>query len=140
MEQRIDLVTLRVDDVDDAVRRYRSLGWQPTLVVGGEVAFFQTAPGVLLSLFAAEGFDTDVAGRPVGYTLGQVVDSPEQVRAAAEALVASGAVELKAPQQADWGGYHAVVQDRAGVCWELAHNPGWSVADDGTVTIGPVES
>lgn len=38
-----------------------------------------------------------------------------------------------------WGGYHAYVADPTGVCWEVAHNPGWSVAGDGTVRIGGEE-
>jgi hypothetical protein len=30
--------------------------------------------------------------------------------------------------------------DPTGSCWQVARNPGWSVAPDGAVTIGDVES
>src|SRR5665647_3407949 len=46
---------------------------------------------------------------------------------------------LKPAQRAAWGGYHGYFADPAGMPWEVAYNPGWSVADDGTVQMGPVE-
>ena len=42
---------------------------------------------------------------------------------------------LAAPRRATWGGWFAHVRDPLGVVWELAHNPGWSVATDGTVVL-----
>ncbi|MGI9016314.1 MAG: hypothetical protein ACR2HR_04280 [Euzebya sp.] len=54
-------------------------------------------------------------------------------------MLEAGGTVLKEPQRAEFGGYHAYVLDRAGLIWEIAHNTGWSVADDGTVTLEPVE-
>jgi hypothetical protein len=54
-------------------------------------------------------------------------------------MVEAGATEIKEPQRAVWGGFSGIVLDVAGCCWEIAHNSGWSVAEDGTVTIGPVQ-
>jgi uncharacterized protein len=52
----------------------------------------------------------------------------------AELTAAGGSVVLE-PQPAQWGGYHAFVADAVGFVWEIAYNPGWSVAGDGTVSI-----
>ena len=71
------------------------------------------------------------------FTLSHNVESEEAVRAVVDEMVRAGARVLKAPKSAEWGGYHGTVVDPAGACWEIAYNPGWSVADDGTVTIGP---
>jgi catechol 2,3-dioxygenase-like lactoylglutathione lyase family enzyme len=33
------------------------------------------------------------------------------------------------------GGYSGVFVDPEGHPWEVAHNPGWTIADDGSVTL-----
>lgn len=141
MQPRVDFVTLRVEDLKTATRYYvDGLGWQPLLEVPGEVTFFQIGHGQVLSLFAAAGFDEDAGGRlgaPV--TLAHNVGSAEEVRAVVDKMVRAGARVLKTPQHASWGGYHALVEDPSGFGWEIAHNPGWSVAADGTVSLGPKE-
>ena len=49
----------------------------------------------------------------------------------------AGGTVLKAPQDGAFGGiYHAHVQDPNGIIWEIAHNPSWLIANDGTVAIG----
>ena len=142
MEQRIDILTLRVEDLPAATRFYvDGLGWQALMVVPGEVTFLQSGHGQLLSLFDATGFDAD-AGRPLPapYSLAHIVRGEDEVHAVVQQMVAAGGRVILEPERAAWGGYHGFVLDPAGSCWEIAHNPGWSVADDGTVTIGPVES
>lgn len=141
MEQRIDFITLRVEDLEGALSFYRqSLGWQPLWVVPGEVAFFQVAPGQILSLFNAAGFDEDAAGQlGMTMTLAHNVESEEAVRDVVDEMSAGGAEVLKSPTRAEWGGYHATLRDPAGFGWEVAYNPGWSVEEDGSVRLGPVE-
>jgi uncharacterized protein len=142
MEQRITIFTIRVEDLEAATRYYvEGLGWQPFLAVPGEVTFIQVAPGVALSLFDANGFDTD-AGQRLRYpcTLAHNVGSEEEVRDIVRTMVDAGGKIIKEPQPAVWGGYHAMVSDPAGLCWEVAHNPEWSVAEDGTVRIGGDET
>lgn len=141
MQQRIDFITLRVEDLAGALAFYeQGLGWRPLWVVPGEVAFFQVAPGQVLSLFSAAGFDEDTAGeREMTMTLAHNVDSEEAVREVVAEMAASGAEVLKPPVSADWGGYHATLRDPAGFGWEIAYNPGWSVDEDGSVKLGPVE-
>ena len=48
---------------------------------------------------------------------------------------AGGATVLKAPQPGAFGGiFHAHMRDPNGVIWEIAHNPGMTVDDDGQVS------
>jgi hypothetical protein len=72
------------------------------------------------------------------FALAQNVDSEAEVDTVFARAVAAGATALKEPQHASFGGYHAYVADPDGHRWEIAHNPGWSVDDDGTVRLGPV--
>jgi hypothetical protein len=126
--------------VDAAARYYTErLGWRSLLSVPGEVCFLQSAPGQALALFDAAGFDAD-AGRPLAQpvVLAQIVDTEDEVHAVLDELVAAGGELVMAPQHADWGGYHGFALDAAGFCWDIAVNPGWSVAEDGTVTLGAV--
>lgn len=140
MRQRVDIITIRTEDVPAISDFYQAqLRWTPLLEVPGEIAFFQTGHGQLLGLFNAAGFDGDI-GQPGTHTfaLAHNVESEQEVDAAVMRMTDAGARVIKAPQRAAFGGYHAYLEDPSGTCWEIAHNPGWSVADDGSVTLEPV--
>ena len=141
MKGRVDIITLRVENLEEATAYYTDrLGWKAAFAVPGEVTFIQMGHGQLLALFVASGFDADVGPDvPAQCHLAHNVSSEAEVRAAVASMVEAGATVIKEPQRAFWGGYSGIVLDVAGCCWEIAHNPGWSVADDGTVTIGPVQ-
>src|ERR1700755_1120586 len=49
---------------------------------------------------------------------------------------AAGAVIGREPAATFWGGYSAVFIDPDGHPWEVAHNPGWTVNADGSVSLG----
>lgn len=144
MEQRLSLITLGVPDLDEARRFYLDgLGWTPVLDLAGAVTFIQVAPGVLLSLYDATELAHDITpDRVAAPTVGNVtlalnVGSAAEVDAVLAEAAAAGAAILKPAQRAVWGGYHGYFADPAGTPWEVAHNPGLSVADDGAVTITP---
>ena len=141
MDQRIDLITLRVEDLITATRFYADgLGWTTMLHVPGEVTFLQSAHGQALSLFDAAGYDADTGGPiPVPLVLAQIVDGEAAVDRVVDELVAAGATLVKVPEHAEWGGYHGFVRDPAGYYWEIAHNPGFRVDADGTTRIGAVD-
>ncbi len=146
MRPRLDLLTLGVRDLDAARAFYvDGLGWPTVLDVPGEVVFVQIGHGILLSLYGAADLarDTgdDVAGPPpTSVTLGQVVGSEAEVDAVLAAAEASGGSVVRPGRRMDWGGYSGFFADPDGYRWEVAHNPGFRVAADGTVTIGPVEA
>jgi catechol 2,3-dioxygenase-like lactoylglutathione lyase family enzyme len=135
MEQRLSLVTLGVSDIARARAFYEDLGWQGSSP-DGEVVFFQ-AGGMIVALWdrgllAADSRVEDSGGWG-GVTLAHNVRSPVEVDAVlAEAEKAGGRIgRMGAPTF--WGGYSGLFLDPDGHPWEVAHNPGWRIADDGSV-------
>jgi catechol 2,3-dioxygenase-like lactoylglutathione lyase family enzyme len=145
VEPKLHFITVATDDLDAARAFYvDGLGWTALLDVPGEILFFQLAPGLTLGLFDAVKFRADVKDAvtetsTTGLTLSHNVDSPEEVDRVVADAVTAGARLVKSPQKADFGGYHGHFADPNGVLWEVCHNPGWHVAADGTVVLGPVD-
>ena len=48
---------------------------------------------------------------------------------------AAGATIPRPGAETFWGGYSGVFVDPDGHPWEVAHNPHWTIADDGSVTL-----
>jgi len=48
---------------------------------------------------------------------------------------AAGATIVKPAQEAFWGGYSGYFSDPDGFLWEVAWNPGFAVAQDGSIRI-----
>jgi catechol 2,3-dioxygenase-like lactoylglutathione lyase family enzyme len=144
MEPTVQLITLGVPDLAAARAFYvDGLGWQPAFDVPGEITFIQVGHGLLLALFGADALDADIgqpghASGPAPLTLAQVLHTEEEVTATLAAAEAAGATILKPAQHADFGGFHGYFADPSGFRWEIATNPGWSAAADGTVSIGPI--
>ena len=142
MDQRMHFITLATHDLEAARAFYQdALGWEAKLDVPGEILFFQVAPGLLLGLFDAAKFAEDLGGSDApdvsGVTLSHNVGSPDAVRETVEAMGAAGGSVLKHPAPSKFGGiFHAHVRDPNGVVWEIAHNPGWRINDDGGVQLG----
>ena len=47
----------------------------------------------------------------------------------------SGATIIRAPEKTFYGGYGSYFTDLDGYVWQIAHNPGFSMAEDGSITI-----
>ncbi|SDD11823.1 hypothetical protein SAMN05216410_2877 [Sanguibacter gelidistatuariae] len=142
MHQRLHFITLATADLSATRTFYRALGWTPLADVEGEIIFFQTGPGLVLGFFDAEKFNEDLESgqdrsQVSGVTLAHNVDSPDEVIKLVAAMETAGGTILKSPRAGQFGGvFHAHVQDPNGVIWEIAHNPGWCIAEDGTVVFG----
>jgi uncharacterized protein len=139
MEQRLDMISLGVPDLDAARRFYvDGLGWEPTLEVPGDVVFIRVGHSRLIALWGAADMAADI-GVEVSpdtprITLAQNVGSPEEVDAVIADAQAAGATVVKPGQRAVWGGYQGYFADPAGFIWEVAHNPNLTYAADGSVT------
>ncbi|MGH9150094.1 MAG: VOC family protein [Acidimicrobiales bacterium] len=143
MDLRVDIITLGVADLGTAHEFYVDrLGWQPALTVPGEVTFLRAGPGRMVALFARADLEKDIGdgGATPPFDLGMLHESAPAVDAAVQTMSSAGAYVRKPPQPAEWGGYHAYVEAPDGTVWELAHNPGWHVDDEGTAHIGSVDS
>ena len=140
MEQRVSLITLGVADLERARRFYEALGWRSDSEPGADVVFFQ-AGGLVVGLWGreqlAEDSGVDDAGGFGGITLAYNVRSPEEVDATlAEAEQAGGKI-ARAGASTFWGGYSGVFHDPDGHPWEVAHNPFWTLRDDGSISLSP---
>ena len=139
MDQRISLITLGVADLARSRTFYEEgLGWRPADTPEG-VVFYQL-PGMAFALFGrddlAEDARTPIDGTFSGVTLACNQRSEADVdRVLAEAESASARI-LKPAQRVFWGGYSGYFSDPDGHVWEVAFNPGWLLADDGTLTLG----
>lgn len=137
--QRVSLLTLGVADLAAARAFYARLGWVEHPASQVAVAFFQLH-GAVLSLFDRSALAAD-QGRPHhalgtgAITLAQNFATREEVDAAYVAALAAGGTGLKAPQAVFWGGYSGYWADPDGHVWELAMNPFWPLAEDGSLTL-----
>ena len=138
MEQRISLVTLGVRDLGRARRFYAALGWRESGASQDEVAFFQVG-GAVLALWDRGALAVDSAvgdgGGWGGVTLAYNVRSPDEVDGVIEEARTAGATIAREPAATSWGGYSAVFVDPEGHPWEVAHNPGWPIRDDGSIRL-----
>ncbi|HLV89883.1 MAG: VOC family protein [Acidimicrobiales bacterium] len=137
MEQRISLITLGVADLDRAMSFYEAMGWRRANDDEG-VAFYQ-AGGMVLALWgrdelAEDSVMTDSGGWG-GVTLAYNVRSPEEVDATIEEARQAGATIGREPAPTSWGGYSGLFVDPDGHPWEVAHNPFWTITDDGGIRL-----
>jgi uncharacterized protein len=139
MKQSVSLITLGVSDYDRAKSFYAALGWSPALEIE-ETAFFQ-ANGVVLVLWAREklaadsGIADDGAGWS-GITLAHNVASRQEVDDVLDRARTAGGTITRPPGETFYGGYAGVFRDLDGHAWEIAHNPGFGLAADGSVLLG----
>lgn len=139
MEQRLSLVTLGVADLERAVGFYEALGWE----AGNdwraqEVAFFRCG-GMAVALWdrvelAADSAVEDPGGWG-GVTLAYNVRSPAEVDAVIAEARAAGATIGRPGAETFWGGYAGVFVDPDGHPWEVAHNPHWTLDEDGSIRL-----
>ena len=138
MEQRISLVTLGVADLPRAKAFYEQLGWRGQEVQ--ETVFFQ-AGGLALVLWGREelardcGLEDDGPGGFDGVALAHNVRSEREVDELVAAARSAGARITRAPASTAYGGYAGVFVDPDGHAWEVAHNPGFPLAADGSLTV-----
>lgn len=136
--QRVTLITLGVADLDAARAFYASLGWVAHSGTDG-VSFYQMH-GVVLGLFGKADLAAD-QGRPAAVlgtgaiTLAQNFSTEAEVDLAFAAALAAGGTALKSPEKVFWGGYSGYWADLDGHVWEVAMNPFWTLAKDGSLTL-----
>jgi len=138
MEQRVSLITLAVDDVTRARTFYERLGWSGQEV---EATVFFQCGGMAVVLWGCELLANDAgvpAGEPVpfgGIALAQNVRSSDEVDAVLAAAEAAGGTITSPAGATFYGGYAGYFADPDGHLWEVAHNPGFSLGEDGSLTL-----
>ncbi len=134
MKPRITVITLGVDDLDEALRFYRDgLGLNTPGIIGqqfeqGAVAFFNMQPGLMLAVWPRDSIAHDT-GTPrssrssTEFTIGHNVRTRDEVDAVMQQAQAAGAFIVKSAVETVWGGYAGYFQDPDGHLWEVVWNP-----------------
>jgi uncharacterized protein len=139
MEQRISLITLGVANLERSRQFYERLGWRRSAVKAEGVVFFQ-AGCLALSLYPRADLAKDArvsADREgfAGFSLAYNTRSRGEVDAVLAEAERAGARILKPAEEAFWGGYSGYFADPDGFAWEVAWNPGFAIAEDGTIQL-----
>jgi predicted lactoylglutathione lyase len=125
-----------VRDLARARRFYEALGWKTPSSPDEDVVFFQSL-GMVVALWGRDQLAEDSvvtdAGGWGGVTFAHNVASREDVDAVLREAEAAGGTIGRAGKETFWGGYSGVFLDPDGHPWEVAHNPGWALEDDGSV-------
>jgi uncharacterized protein len=139
MEQRVSLITLGVADLERSRKFYERLGWRRSMASAEGVVFFQTG-GMALALFPRDELAKDANVAPDGHgfsgmSLAYNAHDRGEVDSVLAEAEAAGAKVLKRAQNAFWGGYSGYFSDLDGFLWEVAWNPSFSMAEDGSVVL-----
>lgn len=138
MEQRISLVTLGVADLARARTFYESMGWRGQEV--DETVFFQ-AGGLGLLLWGRGKLAQDCGlqdGPGTGFdgiALAHNVRSNTEVDELLATAERAGGTVTKPAATNVIGVYSGAFVDPDGHAWEVAHNPAFPLAEDGSLTI-----
>lgn len=137
MEQRISIITLGVKDLVASKHFYvEGLGWKPVFE-NKEIVFFQ-AGGLVFALFPRDELAKDFEGDPASFgraamSLGYNVRAKAEVDPLMKRAADAGAKVLVVASEKSWGGYSGYFADPDGFAWEVAWNPAWPIAPDGTI-------
>lgn len=138
MEQRVSLITLGVADLERARAFYQRLGWRGQEVE--QTVFFQ-AGCLAVVLWSREklavdaGVDDEGTDGFGGVALAHNVRSRADVDVVIAAAQRAGATITREPADTFYGGFAGCFADPDGHIWEVAYNPGFPLADDGSMSV-----
>jgi predicted lactoylglutathione lyase len=138
MEQRVSLITLGVADVTRSRQFYERLGWQGQEVE--ETVFFQVG-AMALVLWGRDKLarDCGIRDEPArgfsGVVLAHNVRSESEVEDVIASAQRAGATVTRSAGRTFYGGYAGFFTDPDGYAWEVAHNPGFVLGEDGSLTV-----
>jgi predicted lactoylglutathione lyase len=138
MDQRVSLITLGVGDLNRSRTFYEDLGWHGQEVE--ETVFFQ-AGGSAIVLWSREklaadcGVSDDPHGGFDGVTLAHNARSTAEVDSLLAVAERAGAKITRPAARTFYGGYAGVFLDPDGHAWEIAHNPGFELGEDGSLIL-----
>ena len=139
MEQRVSLITLGVTDLNRSREFYERLGWRRSMTKAEGIVFFQLG-GTAFALYPRRELakDANVPSDGQGFsgtTLAYNTRNREEVDSVLAQAKAAGARIVKPAQEAFWGGYSGYFSDPDGFLWEVAWNPHFPIADDGSIRV-----
>ncbi len=138
MEQRISIVTLGTADMDRACAFWEAMGLARKARRTPGMAFFQLG-GIALGIYPFDKLAQDChlsGGPPAGaVTLAQNARTEAEVDAVLVQAVSAGGTLHVPAHKTFWGGYSGYFLDPDGHPFEVAHNPFFELAADGTLLL-----
>ena len=138
MKQRVSLITIGVADLQRSRRFYEALGWQPAPSPRTTSSSIQTGEMVVAlwdrARLAKDSCVVDGGGWG-GATLALNFASLAEVDAMIDEARAAAHDRPRAGRDL-LGGYSGLFLDPDGHPWEVAHNPHWTLTEDGGVRLG----
>jgi uncharacterized protein len=139
MEQRVSIITLGVADLKRSRDFYERLGWRPSMTKSEGIVFFQ-AGGMALALYPQDELanNANVPSQGDGFramSLAYNARNRAEVDSVLKEAEAAGAKIVKPAQEAFWGGYSGYFSDPDRFLWEVAWNPFFPIAEDGSIRI-----
>lgn len=135
MRQKINLITLGVDNFEKAVNFYeKGLGWKQSEKSMDGLALFPLG-GITLALYPRQGLADDVTityqtTAFAGLTLSYNAKSENEVDDVLKEVETLGATIIKPAQKVFWGGYSGYFKDLDGHVIEVAYNPFWELDEN----------
>jgi hypothetical protein len=130
MRQKLNLITLGVDDIQKSLHFYeKGLGWKRSEKSMDDFVIFPLG-GITLALFPRQELAKDVTVnyQPTefsGLTLAYNTKSEKEVDEVLAQVEKLGATIIKSAQKVFWGGYSGYFKDLNGYFFEVAYNPFW---------------
>jgi catechol 2,3-dioxygenase-like lactoylglutathione lyase family enzyme len=139
MEQRVSLITLGVANLERSRAFYERLGWRRSMAQTEGIVFFQ-AGGMAVALYARNELAKDANVPADGHGFGGITlayngRTRAEVDSVLSEAAAAGAKIVKPSEEAFWGGYSGYFSDPDGFLWEVAWNPGFAIAEDGSLRL-----
>jgi catechol 2,3-dioxygenase-like lactoylglutathione lyase family enzyme len=146
MKQRINVITIGVNNLEKSLKFYRDgLGLKTKGIIGtefkgdekhpaGAVVMFNLEGNLILSLYprtelAKDSNEPESAPSSTEFSIGHAVGSKEEVDIVMEQARAAGAIVTKEAQKAFWGGYAGYFKDPDGHLWEILWNPALEIEE-----------
>lgn len=140
MRQKLNLITLGVENFDKAVDFYEAgLGWKKSSASQGDIAFFQLG-GIVMALYPKKLLAKDAgineAGNGFsGITIAYNAKSEQEVDHVLQEVERLGAKIIKPAEKVFWGGYSGYFKDLDGYLFEVAYNPFWNFDDNDNLVL-----
>ena len=139
MEPPMSIVALGLTDLKRIREFYERLGWWKSMAKAEGIVSFQPA-GMALAFYPRHELAKDANVAADGQGLGGIslaynTRNREEVDSVVSEARAADAAVLKPARQAFRGGYSGYFSDPDGFLWEVAWNPCFAIAEDGSIQL-----
>ncbi len=139
MRQKLNLITLGVNDIDRSVAFFEGLGWKKSSASMDGLALFPLG-GMVLALHPRQDLADDATVNSEGsgfsgITISYNTKSEKEVDDVLQTVKELGATIIKPAQKVYWGGYSGYFKDLDGHLFEVAYNPFWPLDEQDNIVL-----